>query len=124
MDLTPRASRYDVQARLKASSVVVLGLGGTGSAVASALVAAGVGAVHCVDFDIIEEGNLTRQLRYTEEDLGKPKVPVAVKRLSRMNSHGTDALDEAAIVAFVTKVSGRYNHQWRNGATDCPPPQR
>jgi molybdopterin/thiamine biosynthesis adenylyltransferase len=67
--------------------VVVLGLGGTGSAVASSLVAAGVGTVHCVDFDVIEAGNLTRQLLYTEDDVGAPKIPVAVERLGRINSH-------------------------------------
>jgi molybdopterin/thiamine biosynthesis adenylyltransferase len=87
VDLTPRTSPYEVQAKLKAAKVVVLGLGGTGSAVASSLVAAGVGRVHCVDFDTVEAGNLTRQLLYTEDDLGKPKVPVAVERLSRINSH-------------------------------------
>ncbi|MEV5965331.1 ThiF family adenylyltransferase [Kribbella sp. NPDC051952] len=87
VDLTPRTSRYDVQAHLKASKVVVLGLGGTGSAVAASLVAAGVGAVHCADFDVIEAGNLTRQLLYTEDDLGRPKIPVAVERLSRINKH-------------------------------------
>lgn len=87
VDLTPRTSRYEVQARLKASRVVVLGLGGTGSAVASSLVAAGVGSVHCVDFDVVEAGNLTRQLLYSEDDIGKPKVPVAVEHLSRINSH-------------------------------------
>jgi molybdopterin-synthase adenylyltransferase len=97
VDLTPRPSRYDVQSRLKASSVVVLGLGGTGSAVASSLVAAGVGTVHCVDFDTVEAGNLTRQLLYTEDDLGKPKVPVAVERLSEMNSHVTVTGEEKQV---------------------------
>lgn len=87
VDLTPRDSPYAVQSRLKASRVVVLGLGGTGSAVTSALVAAGVGRVHCVDFDTVEAGNLTRQLLYTEDDIGKPKVPVAVERLSRINPY-------------------------------------
>ena len=43
--------------------------------------------MHCVDFDLVEAGNLTRQLLYTEDDIGNPKVPVAVERLRRMNSH-------------------------------------
>jgi molybdopterin/thiamine biosynthesis adenylyltransferase len=72
---------------LKASEVVVLGLGGTGSAVAASLVAAGVGAVHCVDFDAVQESNLTRQLLYNEDDIGFPKVAVAVERLRRLNSY-------------------------------------
>jgi molybdopterin/thiamine biosynthesis adenylyltransferase len=100
IDLAPRTSRYELQARLKNRDVVVVGLGGTGSAVASSLVAAGVGAVHCVDFDLIEEGNLTRQLLYTEDDIGEPKVPVAVERLSRMNSNVRVTGEQARIEAY------------------------
>jgi hypothetical protein len=36
------------------------------------------------------------------------------QRLQRL-----DSLEAEAVVDFVTKVAGRYNHQWRNGATDC-----
>lgn len=86
IDDVPRASPFDVQARLKASSVAVLGLGGTGSAVAAGLVASGVGRVHCADFDVVEEANLCRQLLYTENDIGAAKVARAVERLSAMNS--------------------------------------
>lgn len=105
VDLTPRSSRFEAQARLKASNVVVLGLGGTGSAVASSLVAAGVGTVHCVDFDVIEAGNLTRQLLYTEDDIGASKVPVAVERLGRINSH-TVVTGEEARVDSTESVAG------------------
>ncbi|WP_020519299.1 HesA/MoeB/ThiF family protein [Catelliglobosispora koreensis] len=87
VDLTPRPSRFELQARLKAARVTVCGLGGTGSAVASSLVAAGAGSVRCVDFDRVEVGNLTRQLLYTEDDLGASKVQTAVARLRRMNRH-------------------------------------
>ncbi|WP_432944907.1 HesA/MoeB/ThiF family protein [Kribbella sp. CA-253562] len=104
VDLTPRPSRYAVQAQLKRSRVVVLGLGGTGSAVASSLVAAGVGSVHCVDFDVVEAGNLTRQLLYTEEDLGRPKVATAVTRLSAINSH-VDVTGEETRVASTDDVA-------------------
>ncbi|MEU1753984.1 ThiF family adenylyltransferase [Micromonospora matsumotoense] len=97
VDLTPRTSRYEVQARLKAGRVVVLGLGGSGSAVAASLVAAGVGTVHCVDFDVVESGNLTRQLLYTEDDIGAAKVATAVARLRRMNSHVTVTGEEARV---------------------------
>lgn len=86
IDDTPRASPYEVQARLKDASVAVLGLGGTGSAVAQGLVASGVGAVHCVDFDVVEEPNLCRQLLYTEREVGGSKVKHAVERLRAMNS--------------------------------------
>lgn len=36
------------------------------------------------------------------------------QRLQRL-----DTVNESAVVAFVTKVAGRYNHAWQNGATDC-----
>lgn len=85
IDATPRSSRYELQSRLKASKVTVLGVGGVGSAVASSLVASGVGRVHCVDFDEVALSNLNRQLLYTEADIGRPKVKVAAERLSELN---------------------------------------
>jgi molybdopterin/thiamine biosynthesis adenylyltransferase len=97
VDLTPRPSRFETQAMLKAARVVVLGLGGTGSAVASSLIAAGVGNLHCVDFDRIEPSNLTRQLLYTEDDLGASKVDVAVERLRRQNSFATVTGEEVRV---------------------------
>lgn len=86
VDTTPRRQSFTLQARLKSSSVVVLGLGGSGSAVASSLVAAGVGRVRCVDYDEVELSNLNRQSLYTEDDIGHPKVERAVSRLQRMNT--------------------------------------
>lgn len=97
VDLTPRPSRFEAQSRLKRSRVTVVGLGGTGSAVAAALVAAGVGDVHCVDFDRVEPGNLTRQLLYTEDDIGTPKLTTAVRRLRQLNSHVTVTGEETRV---------------------------
>ncbi|TWJ21751.1 bacteriocin biosynthesis cyclodehydratase domain-containing protein [Micromonospora endolithica] len=86
IDDKPRESPYDAQARIGRGRVAVLGLGGTGTAVAASLVASGVGRLHCADFDVVDEPNLTRQLLYTESDVGQPKVKVAVERLRAMNS--------------------------------------
>ncbi|HET9139778.1 ThiF family adenylyltransferase [Actinophytocola sp.] len=86
IDTTPRTSPYEVQARLRNASVTLLGLGGTGSAVAQGLVASGIGALHCVDFDVVEEPNLCRQLLYTEQDIGASKLKRALDRLRAMNS--------------------------------------
>lgn len=86
IDTTPRNSPYDAQARIHQSRVALVGLGGTGSAVAAGLVASGIGSLHCVDFDVVEEPNLTRQLLYAEADIGQPKVKAAVERLQAMNS--------------------------------------
>lgn len=86
VDDTPRGSPFEVQARLKSSSVALLGLGGTGTSVAAGLVASGIGSLHCADFDVVEEPNLSRQLLYVERDIGAPKVRRAVERLRAANS--------------------------------------
>ncbi|MGI5267756.1 TOMM precursor leader peptide-binding protein [Nonomuraea sp. CA-218870] len=86
IDTVPRESPYTVQSKIKDARVGMLGLGGTGSAVAAGLVASGVGALHVADFDEVQESNLTRQLLYTEQDIGASKVERAVARLRAMNS--------------------------------------
>jgi molybdopterin/thiamine biosynthesis adenylyltransferase len=77
---------YGLQARLKASAVAVLGLGGVGSAAATSLAGAGVGRIHCVDNDTVELSNLNRQLLYTEQDIGRPKAEAAAAHLRARNS--------------------------------------
>jgi molybdopterin-synthase adenylyltransferase len=87
VDTEARPSPLEIQRRLKNAHVTVLGLGGTGGAVAMGLVAAGIGALRCVDFDHVELSNLSRQLLYGERDVGRPKVQSAVLRLSEINGH-------------------------------------
>ena len=86
VNLRPDTDGFRMQARLKASRVTVLGVGGVGSAVAANLAASGVGHLRCVDQDVVELSNLSRQLLYTEADIGEPKVEVAVRRLRAANS--------------------------------------
>ena len=86
VDLRPDMTGYRLQARLKASRVAVLGLGGVGSAVAASLAGCGVGQLHCVDHDVLELSNLNRQLLYTERDLGRSKVAACVAELRSRNS--------------------------------------
>ena len=87
VDTAPRPSPYEAQRRLKDARVAVLGLGGTGGAMAMSLAAVGVGQLRCLDFDVVEVSNLSRQLLYLEEDLGRPKVEAAVQRLRQVNPH-------------------------------------
>jgi molybdopterin/thiamine biosynthesis adenylyltransferase len=86
IDAQPRTSPYEIQSRLKDARVALLGLGGTGTAVAAGLVASGVGSLHCAEFDSVAESNLCRQLLYLEADLGASKLERAVARLRAMNS--------------------------------------
>jgi len=76
----------EAQKKLSRARVVILGLGGLGSAVSIYLTVAGVGHLKVVDRDKIEKNNLNRQILYTEEDLGKWKAEVAEKKLKEMNS--------------------------------------
>ncbi|MEV6109775.1 ThiF family adenylyltransferase [Streptomyces sp. NPDC051940] len=108
LDTTPRASAWEAQVLLKRASVLLIGLGGTGGAVAQQLVASGVGGLHVVDDDTVSLSNLNRQLLYTEADIGRPKVEAGVSRLRALNSHArvsgevrriTDADGLAALLA-------------------------
>ena len=76
----------DAQIKLKQAKVLVVGAGGLGCPALLYLAAAGVGKIGVVDFDVVESGNLQRQVLYTEEDIGKPKADVAVEHLRKRNS--------------------------------------
>ncbi|MEV0561419.1 ThiF family adenylyltransferase [Dactylosporangium sp. NPDC050588] len=78
-------SKYDVHERLRASRVLVLGLGGIGSNVALGLAMLGVGTVALVDFDTVEVQNLNRQVLYDTAGLGRPKAEAAAERLRAVN---------------------------------------
>ncbi len=72
--------------RIRKAKVVVVGIGGLGSVSARQLASLGVGTLRIVDRDIVEESNLQRQLLYTANDVGKPKVEVALNRLHQINA--------------------------------------
>jgi molybdopterin/thiamine biosynthesis adenylyltransferase len=74
------------QARLKQSSVLVIGAGGLGTPVLSYLAGAGIGKISIVDGDKVELSNLHRQIMYTENDLGKKKAEVIAARLKQLNA--------------------------------------
>ncbi|HAY35777.1 MAG TPA: molybdenum cofactor biosynthesis protein MoeB, partial [Bacteroidetes bacterium] len=75
------------QARLKASSVLVIGAGGLGSPVLLYLAAAGVGRIGVVDFDDVDVSNLQRQVLYETQDVGRSKLDVARDRIQSINPY-------------------------------------
>jgi molybdopterin/thiamine biosynthesis adenylyltransferase/rhodanese-related sulfurtransferase len=73
------------QKKLLNAKVLVIGAGGLGCPALQYLSAAGIGTIGIVDFDMVELSNLQRQILYTVEDIGKPKVEIAAKKLNALN---------------------------------------
>ena len=75
------------QEKLKAAKVLLVGTGGLGSPTGMYLAAAGVGTLGLVDFDVVDESNLHRQLLFGQDDVGRPKLQAARDRLTQINPH-------------------------------------
>lgn len=75
------------QRKLKAASVLLIGAGGLGSPLALYLAAAGVGRIGIVDFDVVDESNLQRQVLHGTKDIGRPKLESAQDRLRDLNPY-------------------------------------
>ncbi len=73
------------QIKIKNARVLVIGIGGLGSQVLQYLTAMGIGTLGFLDYDVIEEVNLSHQVNYGMEDIGKLKAVVTRKRLAEMN---------------------------------------
>ncbi|AUD01874.1 molybdopterin-synthase adenylyltransferase MoeB [Spirosoma pollinicola] len=73
------------QLRLKNARVLVVGAGGLGCPVLLYLTAAGVGTIGVIDPDVVDLSNLQRQVLYTTDEVGKPKVKAAINHLNRLN---------------------------------------
>ena len=89
----------DGQKKLKASSVLLVGAGGLGSPLALYLAAAGVGRLGLIDFDVVDETNLQRQVLHGTASIGKPKLESARRRLSDLNPHVSLELHQKALDA-------------------------
>jgi len=77
----------EAQLKLKAAKVLVIGSGGLGSPVLLYLAAAGVGTLGIVDFDVVDDSNLQRQVVFGVDEIGKPKVEAAKRRLEALNPY-------------------------------------
>jgi adenylyltransferase/sulfurtransferase len=92
-DISARYSRFivlrDIKEegfnRIRTSKVVVVGIGGLGSISATKLMTLGIDTLRIVDPDTIEETNLQRQFLYRKQDVGKPKISIAARRLQPLN---------------------------------------
>lgn len=82
-----RGFDFEGQETLKASRVLVVGLGGLGCAAAPYLASAGVGHLTLLDFDTVSLSNLQRQILHSDSTVGQPKVASARQQLAAMNPH-------------------------------------
>lgn len=84
MDALAQRIGVDACERLRAARVGVAGLGGLGSHIAVMLARSGVGMLHLVDFDRVDESNLNRQ-HYFREHLGLRKTEALAEQLVRID---------------------------------------
>ena len=99
---------FDGQEALKASRVLVVGLGGLGCAATQYLAAAGVGKMTLLDFDTVALSNLQRQTLHSDATIGQPKVDSASEALARINPHVelvplNALLEEEALSALIAE---------------------
>lgn len=73
------------QQKLKKARVLVVGAGGLGSPVLQYLAAAGVGTIGVIDDDTVELSNLQRQVLFSDNQIGMPKVFAAAEKLKAQN---------------------------------------
>ncbi len=73
------------QKRLKNAKVLCVGAGGLGSPALMYLAAAGVGTLGVVDYDIVDESNLQRQIIHGQADIGRPKAESARDTIRQVN---------------------------------------
>src|SRR5207253_254962 len=77
------------QKRLKNAKALVVGAGGLGSPALLYLAAAGVGTLGIVEFDVVDESNLQRQIIHGQSDIGRPKAESARDTVREINPHVT-----------------------------------
>src|SRR6185503_9179628 len=75
----------DGQKRLKNAKVLVIGAGGLGSPALLYLAAAGVGTIGIVEFDVVDESNLQRQIIHGQSDIGRSKAESARDSIKEIN---------------------------------------
>ncbi|QKT12507.1 adenylyltransferase/sulfurtransferase MoeZ [Rhodococcus sp. W8901] len=98
------------QKRLKNARVLVIGAGGLGSPTLMYLAAAGVGTIGIVDFDVVDESNLQRQVIHGTADIGRSKAQSAREKIREINPHVDVRLHEFRLEASnAVELFGEYD---------------
>lgn len=98
------------QEKLRASKVLIVGVGGLGCPAAQYLAAVGIGQISLVDDDIVSRENLHRQILFTDGDIGQPKATAAVLRLQQQNADiSLEAITQRVDAANVMNLVEPYD---------------
>lgn len=98
------------QLKLKNAKVLCVGTGGLGSPTLMYLAAAGVGRIGIVDFDVVDDSNLQRQVLHGVHTVGKPKVQSAKNRLLDINPYiQIDLYEEPLTSENATRIIEPYH---------------
>ena len=118
----------DGQKRLKNARVLAVGAGGLGSPTLMYLAAAGVGTLGIVDFDVVDETNLQRQIIHGQSDVGRSKAESAKASIEEINPYVTvvlhqERLDSSNAIGIVSQydlvVDGTDNFATRYLVNDA-----
>lgn len=101
------------QRRLSEASVLIVGIGGLGSAAALYLTGAGVGRIGLADADTVSKSNLQRQVLYTEGQVGMPKSAAARERLAALRPTPRSNVGRRNYSGKRTAYSGRLRPDTR-----------
>ncbi len=116
------------QKRLKNAKVLCVGAGGLGSPSLMYLAAAGVGTLGIVEFDVVDESNLQRQIIHGQSDIGRPKAESARDAVLEINPYvqvnlHTDRLDSSNVMELFSQydliVDGTDNFATRYLVNDA-----
>ena len=98
------------QLKLKRAKVLCIGTGGLGSPTLMYLAAAGVGTIGIVDFDVVDDSNLQRQILHGVTTVGTSKVISAKNRLLDINPHiQIDLFEEAITSENALRIIEKYD---------------
>ncbi|MQA95637.1 MAG: adenylyltransferase/sulfurtransferase MoeZ [Streptosporangiales bacterium] len=100
----------DGQKRLKNAKVLCVGAGGLGSPALMYLAAAGVGTLGIIDFDVVDESNLQRQIIHGQSDIGRSKAESARSTVNEINPYVDVVVhDEALTTDNVMDIFAGYD---------------
>ena len=98
------------QKRLKNAKVLCVGAGGLGSPALMYLAAAGVGTLGIVEFDVVDESNLQRQIIHSQRSIGMPKAESARDRIEEINPLIDVVIHNERLDSFnVMEIFGQYD---------------